>query len=81
MKLLGFDRGVTLIAGYDFPIVTPAHGSAYDIAGQGRADLGATLAAARLASDLAALHEAARPLQALGADWAAAGVAEAAGAE
>ena len=36
MKLLGFDRGVTLIAGYDVPIVTPAHGTAYDIAGQGQ---------------------------------------------
>ena len=38
MKLLGFDRGVTLIAGYPFPIVTPAHGTAYDIVGQGKAD-------------------------------------------
>ena len=40
MKLIGFDRGVTLIAGYGFPIVTPAHGTAYDIAGAGRADTG-----------------------------------------
>ena len=56
MKLLGFDRGVTLIAGYDFPIVTPAHGTAFDIAGRGRADLGATLQAARLGRDLAALN-------------------------
>jgi 4-hydroxythreonine-4-phosphate dehydrogenase len=80
MKLLGFDRGVTLIAGYGFPIVTPAHGSAYDIAGKGRADLGATLAAARLAADLAALNDPDRPRQALGRDWAAAGVAEAAAA-
>jgi 4-hydroxythreonine-4-phosphate dehydrogenase len=81
MKLLGFDRGVTLIAGYGFPIVTPAHGSAYDIAGKGRADLGATLAAARLATDLAALNDPARPRQPLGRDWAAAGVAERAAAE
>jgi 4-hydroxythreonine-4-phosphate dehydrogenase len=36
MKLLGFDRGVTLLGGYPFPICTPAHGTAYDIAGQGR---------------------------------------------
>ena len=56
MKLMGFDRGVTLIAGYDFPVVTPAHGTAFDIAGQGRADLGATLQAARLGRDLAALN-------------------------
>lgn len=56
MKLMGFDRGVTLIAGYGFPICTPAHGTAYDIAGQGKADLGATLAAARLAESLAKLN-------------------------
>ena len=56
MKLVGFDRGVTLIAGYDFPIVTPAHGTAFDIAGQGRADLGATLQAALLGRSLAQLN-------------------------
>lgn len=54
MKLLGFDRGVTLIAGYPFPIVTPAHGTAYDIAGQGIADLGATRNAVALGRKLAA---------------------------
>lgn len=57
MELVGFDRGVTLIAGDDSPIVTPAHGSAFDIAGQGRADPGATLQAARLARDLARLNQ------------------------
>lgn len=56
MKLLGFDRGVTLIAGYGFPIVTPAHGTAYDIAGQGRADTGATFNAAALGRKLAAMQ-------------------------
>lgn len=56
MKLVGFDRGVTLIAGYGFPIVTPAHGTAFDIAGQGRADLGATLQAALLGRNLARLN-------------------------
>ena len=54
MKLIGFDRGVTLVAGYGFPIVTPAHGTAYDIAGQGKADTGATFAAAALGRKLAA---------------------------
>ena len=34
MKLMGFDRGVTLIGGFPFPICTPAHGTAYEIAGQ-----------------------------------------------
>jgi len=53
MKLLGFDRGVTLIAGYPFPIVTPAHGTAYDIAGQGIAHTGATANAVDLGRKLA----------------------------
>nr|WP_222861678.1 4-hydroxythreonine-4-phosphate dehydrogenase PdxA [Oceaniovalibus sp. ACAM 378] len=53
MKLLGFDRGVTLIVGYPFPIVTPAHGTAYDIAGQGIADTGATKNAVELGRNLA----------------------------
>lgn len=56
MKLMGFDRGVTLIAGYPFPIVTPAHGTAYDIAGQGKADTGATFNAVRLGRRLAAMQ-------------------------
>lgn len=53
MKLMGFERGVTLIAGYGFPICTPAHGTAYDIAGQGIANPSASrramLAAAAMA--------------------------------
>ncbi len=34
-KLLGFDKGVTYFGGLPFPITTPAHGTAYDIAGKG----------------------------------------------
>ena len=34
-KLLGFDEGVTYFGGLPFPITTPAHGTAYDIAGKG----------------------------------------------
>lgn len=49
MKLIGFDRGVTLIGGFPFPICTPAHGTAYEIAGKGIANLGATRAALSLA--------------------------------
>lgn len=56
MKLLGFDRGVTLIANYPFPVVTPAHGTAYDIAGQGKADTGATFNAVKLGRKLMALQ-------------------------
>lgn len=73
MKLMGFDRGVTLIAGYGFPIVTPAHGTAFDIAGKGRADLGATMQAALLGARLAKLNPA-REARALSADWATAEV-------
>jgi 4-hydroxythreonine-4-phosphate dehydrogenase len=53
MKLIGFDRGVTLLGGFPFPICTPAHGSAYDIAGMGIASLGASKAAVLLAAKMA----------------------------
>jgi len=53
MKLMGFDRGVTLLGGFPFPICTPAHGTAYDIAGQGIANVGATRAALLLAARMA----------------------------
>jgi 4-hydroxythreonine-4-phosphate dehydrogenase len=39
-KLLGFDRGVTLLGGLPVPITTPAHGTAFDIAGRGLASVG-----------------------------------------
>jgi 4-hydroxythreonine-4-phosphate dehydrogenase len=42
LKLLGFSKGVTVHGGLPVPITTPAHGTAYDIAGQGRADVNAT---------------------------------------
>jgi 4-hydroxy-L-threonine phosphate dehydrogenase PdxA len=38
MKLMGFERGVTVQGGLPIPITTPAHGTAYDIAGQGIAN-------------------------------------------
>lgn len=38
LKLLGFERGVTIQGGLPCPITTPAHGSALDIAGKGLAD-------------------------------------------
>jgi len=53
MKLMGFERGVTLIAGYGFPVCTPAHGTAYDIAGKGVANIGATRQALLIAAALA----------------------------
>ena len=53
MKLMGFDRGVTFLGGFPFPILTPAHGTAYEIAGRGVADPGATRAALLLAAEMA----------------------------
>ena len=38
MKLMGFERGVTVQGGLPIPITTPAHGTAFDIAGQGGAN-------------------------------------------
>lgn len=58
MKLMGFDKGVTMMGGLPFPLCTPAHGTAYDIAGKGIADVGASrealLLAARMAKKAAA---------------------------
>lgn len=54
MKLLGFDRGVTLLGGFPFPICTAAHGTAYEIAGKGMANVGAMRAAMLLAANMTA---------------------------
>jgi 4-hydroxythreonine-4-phosphate dehydrogenase len=53
MKLMGFQRGVTVSGGLPIPITTPAHGTAFDIVGQGLADAGAMVEAFRLAVRLA----------------------------
>ncbi|MHA6962929.1 4-hydroxythreonine-4-phosphate dehydrogenase PdxA [Zobellella denitrificans] len=42
IKLLGFSQGVTVQGGLPIPITTPAHGTAFDIAGQGKARVGPT---------------------------------------
>ena len=56
IKLMGFDRGVTVAGGLPIPVATPAHGTAFDIAGQGRADVGATRAAFDLLVRMARTH-------------------------
>ena len=33
IKLLGFDKGVSVLAGLPIPLTTPAHGTAFDITG------------------------------------------------
>jgi 4-hydroxythreonine-4-phosphate dehydrogenase len=55
-KLKGFNRGVTLTAGLKTVFTTPAHGTAFDIVGQGKATNGALEHAVRLAAWLAAAN-------------------------
>jgi 4-hydroxythreonine-4-phosphate dehydrogenase len=52
-KLKGFNRGVTVTAGLKTVFTTPAHGTAFDIVGQGKADTGALEQAVRLGARLA----------------------------
>ena len=59
-KLLGFNKGVTVTAGLKTVFTTPAHGTAYDIVGQGKADVGALEHAFTLAARMAASRIAAR---------------------
>jgi 4-hydroxythreonine-4-phosphate dehydrogenase len=58
-KLLGFNKGVTVTAGLSTVFTTPAHGTAFDIVGQGKADTGALEHALRIAARMAAarLHQ------------------------
>ena len=53
MKLMGFEQGVTVHGGLPCPITTPAHGTAYDIAGQGVANPQAIANAFELAARMA----------------------------
>ena len=53
MKLMGFERGVTLHGGLPVPVTTPASGSAFDIAGQGVARIDGLRAAYELAVRMA----------------------------
>lgn len=49
MKLMGFNKGVTVSGGLPVVLATPAHGTAFDIAGKGIADPGAMIQAMKLA--------------------------------
>jgi len=53
-KLLGFNKGVTVTAGLKTVFATPAHGTAFDIVGKGKADSGGIEYAFKLAARLAA---------------------------
>ncbi len=52
-KLLGFDKGVTLHGGMPVPITTPAHGTAFGRAGEGRANPEAMIRAFQIACQIA----------------------------
>jgi len=54
VKLLGFERGVTVAGGLPAPITTPAHGTAFDIVGQGKAKAEAMTQALLLAAKMGA---------------------------
>ncbi len=54
IKTLDFAGGVNVTLGLPFIRTSPDHGTAFDIAGQGRADPSSTIAALRMARDMAA---------------------------
>jgi 4-hydroxythreonine-4-phosphate dehydrogenase len=54
MKLMGFERGVTVQGGLPVAITTPAHGTAYDIAGRGVANPQALINALGIAARMGA---------------------------
>lgn len=57
LKALEFDSGVNITLGLPIVRTSPDHGTAFGIAGKGAADVGATIAAIRMAGDCA-LHRA-----------------------
>ena len=52
LKLLAFETGVNVTLGLPFPRTSPDHGTAFDLAGTGRADHRSMLAAIKLAAEL-----------------------------
>ncbi|MDE0114884.1 MAG: 4-hydroxythreonine-4-phosphate dehydrogenase PdxA [Albidovulum sp.] len=52
LKLMGFDRGVSVLGGLPVPVATPAHGTAFDIAGKGIAEVSAIRAALATVCDM-----------------------------
>ena len=49
LKAFGFDRGVTVQGGLPIPITTPAHGTAFDIAGKNIANIKPTIESFKIA--------------------------------
>ena len=54
IKTLAFDHAVNVTLGLPFVRTSPDHGTAFDIAGTGRADPGSLIAAIELAARLSA---------------------------
>ena len=54
VKYLGVEQGVNVTLGLPFVRTSPDHGTAFDIAGSGRADASSLAAAVRMARTLAA---------------------------
>lgn len=52
LKLLAFDTGVNVTLGLPFPRTSPDHGTAFDLAGTGRAAHSSMLAAIKLAAEM-----------------------------
>ena len=52
LKLLAFDTGVNVTLGLPFPRTSPDHGTAFDLAGTGRANHRSMLAAINLAAEM-----------------------------
>jgi 4-hydroxythreonine-4-phosphate dehydrogenase len=57
IKTLAFDHGVNVTLGLPFVRTSPDHGTAFDIAGTGRADPSSLIAALRLAARLASRED------------------------
>ena len=53
VKYLGVERGVNVTLGLPFIRTSPDHGTAFDLAGSGRADPASLIAAAEMACRLA----------------------------
>lgn len=60
LKTLDFDAGVNMTLGLPIVRTSPDHGTAFDIAGQGRADPGAMIAAIAMAGEAEACRRACR---------------------
>lgn len=52
LKMVGLGMGITLLAGFPVPIATPGHGTAYDIAGTGKARIEGLKAAVELVATM-----------------------------